>query len=253
MIHVARQPASINISLNGTCLAQKEDFKYLGVFFTQLNDQDGRISFLGPPIVLDGMPWSRACRYFASLSRSGRLDIVRQPYNALAEAFASGALKADVVLIQLAAPLPGRPPSFGLANDYLVAAAPQAHAADPAPAPKPIVAATVNLGRPVDFEKDVYPILELNCIACHNQGTAESRLNLETPEAIRKGGKRGPAVVPLARGAGGLKKDSFAICYQVTTLGKEKLDRKIGTLEADEIVRVEEGLLAAFAIEIPRQ
>ena len=48
------------------------------------------------------------------------------PYSALAEAFASGALKADVVLIQLAAPLPGRPPSFGLANDYLVAAARQA-------------------------------------------------------------------------------------------------------------------------------
>ena len=61
-----------------------------------------------------------------SLSRSGRLDIVREPYGALAEAFASGALKADVVLIQLAAPLPGRPPSFGLANDYLVAAARQA-------------------------------------------------------------------------------------------------------------------------------
>src|SRR5262249_56168108 len=35
----------------------------------------------------------------ASLSRSGRLDIVRRPYSALAEAFASGALKADVVLI----------------------------------------------------------------------------------------------------------------------------------------------------------
>ena len=62
----------------------------------------------------------------ASLSRSGRLDIVRQPYSALAEAFASGALKADVVLIQLAAPLPGHAPSFGLANDYLVAAARQA-------------------------------------------------------------------------------------------------------------------------------
>jgi acyl-CoA hydrolase len=62
----------------------------------------------------------------AALSRSGRLDIVRQPYGALAEAFAGGALKADVVLIQLAAPLPGRRPSFGLANDYLVAAAQQA-------------------------------------------------------------------------------------------------------------------------------
>ena len=62
----------------------------------------------------------------AALSRSGRLDIVRQPYSALAEAFAGGALKADVVLIQLAAPLPGRRPSFGLANDYLIAAARQA-------------------------------------------------------------------------------------------------------------------------------
>ena len=62
----------------------------------------------------------------ASLSRGGRLDIVRHPYSALAEAFASGALKADVVLIQLAAPLPGHAPSFGLANDYLVAAARQA-------------------------------------------------------------------------------------------------------------------------------
>jgi acyl-CoA hydrolase len=62
----------------------------------------------------------------ASLSRSGRLDIVRQPYGALAEAFGSSALKADAVLIQLAAPLPGRPASFGLANDYLVAAARQA-------------------------------------------------------------------------------------------------------------------------------
>ena len=56
------------------------------------------------------------------LSRNGRLDIVREPYGRLAEAFASGAQKADVVLIQLAAPLRGSL-SFGLANDYLVAAA----------------------------------------------------------------------------------------------------------------------------------
>jgi acyl-CoA hydrolase len=59
----------------------------------------------------------------APLSRSNGLEIVRLPYSALTEAFASGTLKADVVLIQLAAPLPGRPASFGLANDYLVAAA----------------------------------------------------------------------------------------------------------------------------------
>jgi acyl-CoA hydrolase len=59
----------------------------------------------------------------ASLSRSNGLEIVRQPYSVLTQSFASGALKADVVLIQLAAPLSGRSASFGLANDYLVAAA----------------------------------------------------------------------------------------------------------------------------------
>ncbi len=59
---------------------------------------------------------------------------------------------------------------------------------------------------------------------------------------------RGPAVVPLSAGIGGLKGDSFAICYQATTLGKEKLSRKIGTLRRDDISRVEKGLLAAFAI-----
>jgi acyl-CoA hydrolase len=58
----------------------------------------------------------------ATHSRGGRLDIVREPYGRLAEAFASGQQKADVVLIQLAAPLRGVL-SFGLANDYLVAAA----------------------------------------------------------------------------------------------------------------------------------
>jgi mRNA interferase MazF len=59
---------------------------------------------------------------------------------------------------------------------------------------------------------------------------------------------RGPAVVPLPRGSGGLRKDSFAICYQATTLGKEKLERKLGHLDDEDLARVEQGLLAAFDI-----
>src|SRR5580692_10399148 len=65
-----------------------------------------------------------------------------------------------------------------------------------APPSQPIEAAPVKLGHPVDFEKDVYPILENNCLACHNAGIAESKLSVETADSIRKGGKRGPAVVP---------------------------------------------------------
>ncbi|MBD3675314.1 MAG: PQQ-binding-like beta-propeller repeat protein [Planctomycetaceae bacterium] len=52
-----------------------------------------------------------------------------------------------------------------------------------------------NLGRPVDFERDVYPILDAKCVACHNVAVDESKLVLEDVEGILKGGKRGPSVV----------------------------------------------------------
>jgi WD40 repeat protein len=48
---------------------------------------------------------------------------------------------------------------------------------------------------PVDFEKEILPILQRNCLACHNTTDAESDLVLETPQSILKGGAEGPAVV----------------------------------------------------------
>jgi WD40 repeat protein len=53
----------------------------------------------------------------------------------------------------------------------------------------------VSLGRPVDFERDVYPILDAKCIACHNVAIHEHGLILENVAAILKGGRNGPAVV----------------------------------------------------------
>jgi WD40 repeat protein len=64
------------------------------------------------------------------------------------------------------------------------------------PAEGKIEPAAVNLGRPVDFVKDVQPILDEKCVACHNVAIAESRLVLEDAPSILKGGKRGPAVMP---------------------------------------------------------
>jgi WD40 repeat protein len=58
-----------------------------------------------------------------------------------------------------------------------------------------IEAVAVNLGRPVEFEKDIQPILDEKCVACHNVAIAESKLILEDVPAILKGGKRGPAVI----------------------------------------------------------
>lgn len=61
---------------------------------------------------------------------------------------------------------------------------------------QPIEPEAVSLGRPVDFARDVAPMFEANCLACHNVGVEESSLSLEDVAGMLKGGDRGPAVVP---------------------------------------------------------
>ena len=48
----------------------------------------------------------------------------------------------------------------------------------------------------LEFYKDVYPFLKANCISCHNKTTTKAKLNMETPELMKKGGDGGPALVP---------------------------------------------------------
>lgn len=62
--------------------------------------------------------------------------------------------------------------------------------------PGKIEAVEAKLDRPVDFAKDIQPILDDKCVACHNVAIAENKLVLEDVASILKGGKRGPAVVP---------------------------------------------------------
>lgn len=52
------------------------------------------------------------------------------------------------------------------------------------------------LGRPVEFDRDVAPILQAKCVACHNAAIAESRLNLEDVTQMLKGARSGPVLVP---------------------------------------------------------
>lgn len=71
----------------------------------------------------------RLCSYGAMgraalLGDAGKLDVLPVHYHELESAFSEGRLRADVALIQLAAPRGhGPPPSLGLANDYVAAAA----------------------------------------------------------------------------------------------------------------------------------
>ena len=57
---------------------------------------------------------------------------------------------------------------------------------------------------------------------------------------------RGPSAVLLLQGAAGLSKESVALCHQVTTLDRSKLNQRIGELNLSELRQVEDGIKAAM-------
>ena len=107
---------------------------------------------------------------------------------------------------------------------------------------KVITPAAVNLGRPVNFEQDIYPILDSNCVACHNIAVNESKLVLEDVPSILKGGKRGPSVVA--------KDPDKSLLYLVMARSKEPamppLPNKVG---ATALTPQQLGLIRQWILE----
>ena len=100
----------------------------------------------------------------------------------------------------------------------------------------------VNLGRPVNFERDIYPILEANCIACHNLAIDESKLDLEEVAGILKGGKRGPAVVP--------KDPGKSLLFQVAShIKKPAMPPMPNNVDADTLTPKQLGLIRQWILE----
>ena len=58
--------------------------------------------------------------------------------------------------------------------------------------------------------------------------------------------RSGPTAIALAGGAGGLGKASVALCHQVTTLDRAKLNKRIGSLSPPDLERLASGLRAAL-------
>jgi len=52
---------------------------------------------------------------------------------------------------------------------------------------------------PISFKEDVFPILELRCLECHQpggDGYEKSGLEMRTYESLMKGNNHGPMIVP---------------------------------------------------------
>src|SRR5205085_10393719 len=48
---------------------------------------------------------------------------------------------------------------------------------------------------PVNFAKEIKPILDASCIKCHGRGRDKGGLRIDTRETLLKGGDSGPAVM----------------------------------------------------------
>ena len=49
---------------------------------------------------------------------------------------------------------------------------------------------------PVDFRREILPLMQANCLPCHNRTTTKADLLLETPADMIRGGESGTALVP---------------------------------------------------------
>src|SRR5262245_56457501 len=61
-----------------------------------------------------------------------------------------------------------------------------------------VLVAAANLGaaEDVDYLRQVKPLLATRCASCHGALAQKGNLRLDTADAVRKGGRGGPAVVP---------------------------------------------------------
>jgi hypothetical protein len=78
----------------------------------------------------------------------------------------------------------------------------------------PIPITEVKQAAPVDFEKEILPILKNSCLACHNKTYGQRRPDLETPDEIIKGGESGSAVVSAMA--------TTASCYRLHRTGRSR-------------------------------
>jgi len=108
--------------------------------------------------------------------------------------------------------------------------------------PMPLAVADIKHPEPVDFEKEILPILRRNCLACHSTTDHENDLILETPQTILKGGTAGAAVV-----AG---KSAESLIFQLAGHRKDPvMPPKGNTAKAKNLTPEELGLLRQWIDE----
>jgi mono/diheme cytochrome c family protein len=95
-----------------------------------------------------------------------------------------------------------------------------------------LVAATTTAARadaPVDYTREIKPILRQHCVTCHGAKVTKGKLRLDTADLAIKGGSSGPAVVP------GKASESYLIDAVKGINGATKMPLKGTPLSAKQV------------------
>lgn len=111
--------------------------------------------------------------------------------------------------------------------------------ADPERAVKALAVEKWSGSEPLEFYRDILPILQPNCLPCHNKTTTKADLLLETPEDMLRGGESGPALVP--------GKAAESLLFRVSAhVSKPRMPPKDNKANAVNLTARELGLLEAW-------
>jgi hypothetical protein len=97
-----------------------------------------------------------------------------------------------------------------------------------------ILPARLAAGEPVDYLRDIKPLLKERCYACHGGLKQKAKLRLDAAALIRKGGRHGPAVKP-GDADGSLLIERVTAAEEAARMppqGKPLTDRQIAGLKA---------------------
>src|SRR5262245_29755886 len=89
--------------------------------------------------------------------------------------------------------------------------------------------------RPVDFVRDIQPLLADRCNHCHGEDEQEGQLRLDAKAIVMRGGKTGPLLIPG-------KSSESLIVQRIAGLGTEKRM----PLEDDPLSAEQIGLIRAW-------
>lgn len=79
-----------------------------------------------------------------------------------------------------------------------------------------------------------------------NQHPAWRSLNIVPLSTSKRQLRNRGSAVLIPTGESGLRQDSVALCHQITTIDRSKLEDFAGTLSTSALRRVEEGLMLAL-------